>query len=80
LRGNPARSRDEEGEVAGQIIEYDLDSNDVVVRQGVEATFDLDLEGDDPALPSFGGSDADTDTGDVDGPETDEPDIDDDLP
>ena len=59
LRGNPARSRDEDGEVAGQIIEYDLDSNDVVVRQGVEATFEIDVgdEGEsETALPGFGGS------------------------
>jgi lipopolysaccharide export system protein LptA len=59
LRGNPARSRDEDGEVAGQIIEYDLDSNDVVVRQGVEATFEIDVgdeEETDTALPGFGGS------------------------
>lgn len=43
LRGSPARSRNEEGEVVGEVIEYDLNSNDVVVRQGVEATFELDL-------------------------------------
>jgi lipopolysaccharide assembly outer membrane protein LptD (OstA) len=47
LRGSPARSRNEEGEVVGEVIEYDLDSNDVVVRQGVEATFELDLGADD---------------------------------
>jgi len=82
LRGNPARSRDEEGEVAGQVIEYDLDSNDVVVREGVEATFELDLgEGeDDTALPSFGGSagdDAADDTTDDLDEETDPDEADD---
>ena len=39
LRGNPARSRNDEGEVMGEVIEYDLDSNDVVVTQGVRGTF-----------------------------------------
>jgi hypothetical protein len=48
LRGSPARSRNEEGEVVGEVIEYDLNSNDVVVRQGVEATFELDLGTDAP--------------------------------
>ena len=56
LRGNPARSRNEDGAVAGQVIEYDLDSNDVVVRGGVEGTFELDTGGEETSLPSFGGS------------------------
>jgi len=47
LRGNPARSRTEEGEVAGEVIEYDLDSNDVVVRGEVDATFNLGDEATD---------------------------------
>lgn len=59
LRGNPARSRNKDGVVAGQVIEYDLDSNDVVVRGGIEATFELDT-GDDTTLPSFGGSAGDS--------------------
>jgi hypothetical protein len=45
LRGNPARSRDGDGEVAGEVLEYDLDSNDVVVRGSVRATFTLEVEG-----------------------------------
>ncbi len=59
LRGSPARSRDEEGEVAGSVIEYDLDTNDVVVTQGVEGTFTLDLGDDEPAQtnPGFSGED-----------------------
>lgn len=69
LRGNPARSRDDEGEVAGQIIEYDLDTNDVVVRGEIEATFEIEVEGEDAVAPSFGGSD--------EASETDEPDPDD---
>ena len=64
LRGNPARSRNEDGVVAGQVIEYDLDSNDVVVRGGIEATFDLDTGGEETSLPSFGGSAEASDTGD----------------
>lgn len=79
LRGNPARSRNEDGVVAGQVIEYDLDSNDVVVRGGVEATFELDTGGEETTLPSFGGSAEDLGTGDEtedtggDGSESDEP-------
>ena len=61
LRGNPARSRDEDGEVAGQVIEYDLNSNDVVVRGGVEATFELDTGGDAPTLDLGGATDDGTD-------------------
>ncbi len=74
LRGNPARSRDEDGEVAGQIIEYDLDSNDVVVRRGVEATFEIDVgdEGEaDTALPGFGESDDDVEGDEATDPEGD---------
>ena len=65
LRGSPARSRDEEGEVTGSVIEYDLDTNDVVVTEGVEGTFTLDLGDDEPAQPNldFSGEDeGDTDT------------------
>lgn len=40
LRGNPARSREGSDVVEGKVIEYDLDSNDVVVIGGVSATFD----------------------------------------
>ncbi|MDZ7703491.1 MAG: LptA/OstA family protein [Trueperaceae bacterium] len=42
LRGDPAESRDGDNVVRGQIIEYDLDSNDVVVREGISASFELD--------------------------------------
>lgn len=71
MRGNPARSRDEEGEVAGSVIEYDLDTNDVVVTEGVEGNFTLDLGDDEPTQPNldFSGEDendteTDTDTTD----------------
>ncbi len=59
LRGSPARSRDEEGEVTGSVIEYDLDTNDVVVTEGVEGTFTLDLGDDEPTQPNldFSGED-----------------------
>lgn len=66
LRGSPARSRNDEGEVAGEVIEYDLDSNDVVVTQGVRGTFTLDTGEEDTSLPSLGGSDEETD---IDNPE-----------
>lgn len=68
LRGSPARSRDDEGEVLGETIEYDLDTNDVVVTEGVEGTFTLDLGDDEPARPNLdfssgndSGASADTD-------------------
>ena len=70
LRGNPARSRDENGVVAGQVIEYDLNSNDVVVRGGVEGTFELDTGGAETSLPSFGGSAEASETEDEAGLET----------
>lgn len=73
LRGNPARSRNEDGVVAGQVIEYDLDSNDVVVREGIEATFELGT-GNEASLPGLGGSAEDAETGDIgDDPEVDDP-------
>lgn len=45
LTGSPATSRNEEGEVSGESIEYDLDSNDVVVsgEGSVRASLDVDL-------------------------------------
>lgn len=55
LRGNPARSRNDEGEVAGEVIEYDLDSNDVVVTQGVKGTFTIDTGDENASLPNLGG-------------------------
>ncbi|ADI16048.1 hypothetical protein [Truepera radiovictrix] len=42
LRGSPARSRDAEGEVSGEVLVYDLESNDVVVRGSVRATLTLE--------------------------------------
>lgn len=59
LRGSPARSRDEDGEVSGEVLEYDLDSNDVVVRGNVQATFSLDEAG---AETDGGETDAATET------------------
>lgn len=41
LRGNPARSRQGGDTVEGQVIVYYLNTNDVVVREGVRATFQL---------------------------------------
>ena len=73
LTGSPASSRDEEGEVSGEFIEYDLDSNDVVVRGegSVRASFDIDLGENE--LQSFslssgetGGSGTDEDLGEED--------------
>ena len=79
LRGNPARSRDKDGEVAGQVIEYDLDSNDVVVRGGVEATFELDTGEDAPSVDLGGatGDGGDTEEDVEDDSEIDEPSPDD---
>ena len=52
LTGTPATSRTEEGEVQGELIEYDLDSNDVVVRGkgSVRASLNIDL-GDNEPVP-----------------------------
>jgi lipopolysaccharide export system protein LptA len=41
LRGSPARSEQDGDVVQGNIIEYDLDSNDVVVKGGISATFEF---------------------------------------
>ena len=54
LRGNPAWSRNADGRVEGEVIEYDLDSNDVVVTSGVQGTFTLDTGGKESSLPSLG--------------------------
>ena len=62
LRGNPARSRNDEGEVMGEVIEYDLDSNDVVVTQEVKGTFTLDLGDGEASLPDLSIGDS-SDTG-----------------
>lgn len=66
LRGNPATSRDEEGEVSGQVIEYDLDNNDVVVTSGVQGSFSIDLgEGEEATLPDLDTSLSSPDSGDT---------------
>jgi len=44
LRGNPARSRRGGDTVEGGVIVYYLNTNDVVVREGARATFQLDRE------------------------------------
>ncbi|MEZ4629387.1 MAG: hypothetical protein R2880_01470 [Deinococcales bacterium] len=41
LRGNPAESRKGDELVQGNVIEYFLDSNDVVVKENILASFDL---------------------------------------
>lgn len=73
LRGNPATSRNDEGEVAGSVIEYDLDSNDVVVRGSVRGTFEIDV-GDEETLPevdtSFTPDEESTEASEI--PESDE--------
>ena len=58
LTGSPATSRDEEGVVSGERIEYDLDSNDVVVsgEGNVRASLDIDLGDAEPQSFSFSGS------------------------
>ena len=57
LTGTPATSRTEEGEVRGELIEYDLNSNDVVVRGSgsVQASFNIDLGENEPANVFGGG-------------------------
>ncbi|MEM6431624.1 MAG: LptA/OstA family protein [Deinococcota bacterium] len=42
LRGSPAVSEKDGDIVQGNVIEYDLDSNDVVVKGGISATFEFD--------------------------------------
>ena len=42
LRGNPARSSQDGDTVSGSVIEYDLNSNDVVVSRNIRATFRFD--------------------------------------
>lgn len=42
LRGDPAVSRLGQDVVEGRIIEYDLNTNDVVVMQGVRASFEFE--------------------------------------
>ena len=42
LRGSPARSQEGDDVVEGSVIEYDIDSNDVVVREKVKAVFEYD--------------------------------------
>ena len=74
LRGSPARSRDEEGEVTGSVIEYDLDTNDVVVTEGVEGTFTLDL-GDEPVQPNLGFSGEDDRSSETTEESTDDPSV-----
>ena len=54
LRGKPAWSRNADGRVEGEVIEYDLDSNDVVVTSGVQGTFTLETGGEETSLPSLG--------------------------
>lgn len=44
LRGEPARSRQGGDTVEGRVIIYDINTNDVVVREGARATFRLDRE------------------------------------
>ena len=60
LRGKPAWSRNADGRVEGEVIEYDLDSNDVVVTSGVQGTFTLETGGEEASLPSLGSFGGDT--------------------
>lgn len=43
LKGKPAKSRTDQGEVRGRVIEYDINHNDVVVLEGVKGSFEIDL-------------------------------------
>ena len=45
LRGSPARSQEDDDVVEGSVIEYYLDSNDVVVKENVKGVFEYDREG-----------------------------------
>ena len=45
LRGSPARSQEGDDVVEGSVIEYYLDSNDVVVKENVKGVFEYDREG-----------------------------------
>ena len=70
LTGSPATSRNEEGVISGESIEYDLDSNDVVVsgEGSVRASFDIDLGDNELQSFSFGGvSGGATDDEDIEG-------------
>lgn len=42
LRGNPARSEEGGNIVEGNVIEYDLDNNDVVIKENIQATLEFD--------------------------------------
>jgi lipopolysaccharide export system protein LptA len=44
LTGSPAVSRRGSDEVRGMVLRYDLDTDDVIVTGGVEATFEIDLD------------------------------------
>ena len=44
LTGSPAVSRRGSDEVRGRVLRYDLDTDDVIVTGGVEATFEIDLD------------------------------------
>ena len=48
LAGNPAVSRRGADEVRGDVLRYDLETDDVVVVGNVSATFEVDLGTDDP--------------------------------
>ena len=44
LRGSPARSQEGDDVVEGSLIEYDINSNDVVVKEKVRGTFEYNRE------------------------------------
>ena len=44
LRGSPARSQEGDDVVEGSVIEYDINSNDVVVKEKVRGTFEYDRQ------------------------------------
>ena len=83
LTGSPATSEDEEGTVSGELIEYDLDSNDVVVRGegSVRASLNIDLGDAEPGSETGGsalGEDLDEDLGEEGGDDSGEGDSGDD--
>lgn len=67
LRGSPAISRDGSDEVRGARLLYDLETNDVVVEGGVEASFEFEDGAADGPDASGGDGGSDALNGEVDG-------------
>jgi lipopolysaccharide export system protein LptA len=63
LSGSPAVSRRGADEVRGDVLRYDLETDDVVVVGNVSATFEVDLGGDEGGAVDDGGDGAGADGG-----------------